>query len=798
MKCYHPHTYQKLGFDVVLQWIEDRLHSAEAKSSLQSLQASSDPAFLLPELQRVAEIKDALEFGDGLPGGLFVSTGDTLAKLRVKGNWIGAAELFQLLRWLEAIKTARTYFAKHEEQYPEMYAMLHAFPFEDKLIGRIKQILDERGNLRDDASPELARIRKDQGRTSKELRNTLYKILRQANDQSWSQDKEITIRNDRLVIPIKADFKGRVNGFVQDVSQSGGTVYLEPAAALPMNNHLRELQFKEQNEIVRIMQAISAEVGLEVEGLAAFQEIMIQLELINAKAKLAIVLEAILPEIKPEGGLLSLRNARYPLLQLKAQQEEMTVVPISLKLEKSNRILIVSGPNAGGKSVSLKTLGLLQLMLQCGFLVPVEEGSVFRLFDSLFLDIGDEQSVDTDLSTYTSRLYQWRKMGDKMNAHSLFLIDEFGSGTDPKQGGAIAESFLERFVRQQAYGIITTHYGNLKDYAEITKGIGNAAMQFDTKGLKPTYNLVEGLPGRSYAFEMAQRVGVHYTIIRKAKKKVGTEEIDTEKLLKQLEKKNLEVSRLVRRNQQREAELDKLLTHNRIEKERLHKEKKAILREAKVEARELIQDANRKIENTIREIKEKNAAKKATQKAREKLKAEMPVVEPKEEVVKPARSPQGNELRTIKGQAEVGDWVKLKSSESYGRLVELQGKKGVVVVGDLRLTVKLDQLIRIEAPKEPKKKQVASVRILGAGQREIKTEADIMGMRVEEAIPTVDRLLDNARLSGFNRVRILHGKGTGALREAVRKHLYDLNYVESATDAPIEEGGAGWTIVQMR
>lgn len=797
MKCYHPHTYEKLGFDVVLKWVEERLHSNEAKFALQEMQPMSDPALLLPELDRVAELQNALEFGTGFPGGLFVSTGEMLEKLRVKGNWIGPKELFQLLRWLDGIASARSYFGADQEQYPEMYALLHREEFEAKLIKLIRQIVDERGNLRDDASPELARLRRQQGSTSKELRNTLYKILRQANDQNWSQDREITIRNDRLVIPIKADFKGRVNGFVQDVSQTGGTIYLEPTAALPLNNHLRELHFQEQNEVVRIMQDVSAKLREYVEGLMVFRKIMIQVELIHAKAKLAISLEAILPQINLEKPYLHLRNARYPLLLLKAMQEPMTVVPISLSLDQNHRILIVSGPNAGGKSVSLKTLGLLQLMLQCGFLVPVEVGSEFQIFERLFLDIGDEQSVDTDLSTYTSRLYQWRQMGDHMNAKSMFLIDEFGSGTDPKQGGAIAESFLERFVRQRAYGIITTHYGNLKDYAEITSGVANAAMQFDTKGLKPTYSLVEGLPGRSYAFEMAQRVGVHHTILKKARQKVGTEEIDTEKLIRQLEKKNMDISRLLQRNKQKEDELEKLLIHNRIEQETLKKERKSILREAKVEARDLIQDANRKIENTIREIKEKNAAQKATQKAREKLRAEMPEVEPAPVSVKAARSKEGESLQVLTGQPKIGDWVKLKTSQSFGKLVELQGKKGVVEVGDLRLTVKLDQLIRIKAPKAPKEK-ASSINIIGIRNREVKTEADIMGMRVEEAIPAVDRLLDNARVLGLNRVKILHGKGTGALREAIRKHLGDISYIESAVDAPVEEGGAGWTIVQMR
>jgi DNA mismatch repair protein MutS2 len=799
MQCFHPHTFEKLGFDVVLNWVRGQLKTEEARESLQEIQPLSDPKILLPALARVNEFKYILEFGESFPNDIFVSIGNVLDKLTVVGNWVSQSELFHLLRWLKGIASARSYFKADPDSYPEMQKLVLEPPFRQALIKEIEKVVDERGQIRDDASPELRRLRKEQMRTSSELRNTLYRVLRKANESNWSQDKEITIRNDRLVIPIKTDFKGQVSGFVQDISQSGGTVYIEPAAALPLNNRLKELQIQEQNEIVRILQELTQAISTDAPELHAFRAVMVQLEMIRAKARLALKLEAILPEVDTEKNRLDLRNAYYPLLQLKAlEDKEVQPIPLSLNLNDKNRILIISGPNAGGKSVSLKTLGLLQLMLQCGFLVPVDEGSVMCLFQSLFLDIGDEQSVDTDLSTYTSRLYQWRQMGDNMNRHSLFLIDEFGSGTDPKQGGAIAESFLERFVNQKAFGIITTHYGNLKDFAEITPGVSNAAMQFDTEGLKPTYVLVMGMPGRSYAFQMARRVGVHPTILKKARKKVGVDELETDAMLRELERKNMRYSRLLKENERREQKLKGLLEKTEREKERLQRERKQIIREAKLEAKTLIEKANRRIENTIREIKEKNAAKKATQKLREKLRASIPEVEPvPEEKAVPSQKEKGGP-QILSGTPQPGDWVKLKSSDSFGRFIELKGKKAVVEVGAIRMNVPLSQLQKIKAPAPNKKDRVQVSLLGGTAHRRIKTELDVMGKRVEDALPEVDRFLDQARLAGLGRVRILHGKGSGILREAIRKHMMDLSFVKKATDAPIEEGGAGWTIVELR
>ncbi|MEL6134696.1 MAG: endonuclease MutS2, partial [Bacteroidota bacterium] len=446
-----------LGFDMILQRTQKYVSGPEAKARCQNLLPTADPDVLIPELRRVAEAKNIWEFEDHFPGGYYMAVEPILQKLKIEGDYLSSRQLSQFLSWLKGIRTLRGFLDKKKEIYPLLASLAHELPFSERMIPLIGNILDEYGNVGDKASPELARIRKQIISSGESLRDTLNRVLRRAHEKGWAQDREATIRNDRLVIPVRADSRGRVPGFVHDISQSGNTVYVEPTEALNLNNQLRELQIQEHNEVVRILREVTAklrEFAPEIEG---FQEVMVRLELTLAKAKVALDLNATLPTVNPEGQKLMLRDAYYPLLQLKAMEEKMTIVPLNLTLDPGRRIVVISGPNAGGKSVSLKVVGLLQVMLQAGFLVPVDEGSEFRLFDSLYMDIGDEQSIESDLSTYTSRLYQWRQMGDHMTRRSLFLVDEFGSGTDPTQGGAIAESCFGRFVKNRAFGVKKTH-----------------------------------------------------------------------------------------------------------------------------------------------------------------------------------------------------------------------------------------------------------------------------------------------------------------------------------------------------
>lgn len=799
MQCYNKHTFEKLGFDTILKEVAKRAMSEDAREKAFEIGPIESEELIVMELAKVDELRELLLFDDAFPMSRMPALDSILRRLELEGDWLKVESLKSLLQWFLSIKSIRSYMKSRKEKYPNLYQLVYSLPFQQEWINEIGKILDEHGNVRDNASPELNSIRKEQKSASNELRTQLNRILRKAQENKWTDAPEITIRNDRLVIPVKADNKSRLPGFVQDVSSSGNTVFIEPTASLQLNNRLRELQIREQNEIVRILQKFTAFIREDAEALRDFHKVMIDLDLLHAKAKLAVALKAVKPVVKGDSKSFHIREAYYPLLVLKSKQEKLDVVPLEVTFEQSRRIMVISGPNAGGKSVSLKTIGLLQIMLQSGLLIPVDERSEFRIFKRLFLDIGDEQSVESDLSTYTSHLSQMRLMGDNMNGDSLFLIDEFGSGTDPKLGGAIAEAFLERFVRVGGYGIITTHYSNIKEFAEVTEGVTNAAMQFDTDGLKPTYRLQEGIPGRSYAFEIAKRVGVHFTILRRAKQKIGKTQMTSEQLLLQLEEKNQAFTKLVNENKGKEAKLAKLLADNeRVEKE-LTDNRKKVMREAKQEARQLIQNANKTIEKTIREIREKQAERVATKRLRKDLQEALPQVEPEEEEVSPQATGKREEEAVIKilpNEVPVaGDYVRLKNSRSFGRLVELKGKRGMMEVGDMRIAVKINDIYKIERPKELKKNQIRARYQIPIGTPRF--ELDVMGMRVEEALIEVEKLLDQAMLTGLGFVRILHGKGSGALRDGIRNYLKDHGAVQSMKDAPVEAGGDGWTVVEL-
>lgn len=797
MKIYNPNTFTKLGFDVILKQVEALAVSEDAKAACAEIVPTADAAFLQNELQKVLEFRDLLTYDESFPFSGFSSVGYVLSKAAINGNWLNVEELNRIYKWLQIIKMVRGFITKRKEKYPSLNQLVGELPFAEYIITAIEKVLDPYGNMRDDASPELKIIRRQMQSVSVELRTTLNRILRYANENGWSIEKEITLRNDRLVIPLKADSKGRIPGFIQDISQSGQTIFVEPTESLVLNNKLRELQLLENNEIIRILTEITAKIGENIEMLVAFKDIITEIDIIRAKALLAKKLNANLPKFYPEGTKTHIMEGKYPVLQLRAMQQGLEVVPLTLMMDKKPRIIVISGPNAGGKSVSLKTVGLLQIMLQSGFLIPVDERSTFRMFDSLFIDLGDEQSVENDLSTYTSHLYQMRQMGDNMTHNSLFLIDEFGGGTDPKLGGAIAEAFLERFLRQGAYGVITTHYGNLKEYAQTHDGIGNAAMEFDTLELKPTYRLLYGIPGRSYAFEIAERVGVHRTIVSKAKSKIGKEQVNTEQLISDLEKKNIELAKLVTENTRKAAEMDK--SHRKYEelRDKLKNDRQSLIAQAKLEAQKIIEDANRKVENTIREIREHQAEKEITKKLRKALEDAAPILS--EEEMPAVKDKKETGFVILQNEVPVvGDWVKLKQGESFGKLVEVSGQKCVVEIGELRTSLKINQIVKIIMPEgadtlkhKPRILKVDKIKSVGV-------KVDVLGMRVEEALPLIDKKIDDAVWAGLSALSILHGKGTGTLRDAIRKHLRDLHVVASLESAPEDEGGSGWTIVRFR
>jgi DNA mismatch repair protein MutS2 len=805
MKNLSKQTETKLGYDILRDLLEGRAATEQGKEMCQQLRPFQHSNQVAPELDRVEECRDLLRFDESFSLDYAGNVTELLNHAAVPGNWLQVRDFHSFLRWLRMVREITTYFSSRQAKYPALAALVKVLNVNKALLKGIEAVVDDRGNIKDNASPKLQSLRKEQATQSADLRKSMQSILRHAVERGWSDAAELTIRNDRLVIPIKADFKGHIKGFIHDVSQSGQTIFLEPSSALEANNRIRQLVLEEHNEIVRILMALTAQVREDLPNLRRFTEVVAQLDFIRAKARLAVELDAFKPRFEPANKVLLLVKGRHPLLVLKQGKEKGKVVPLSVQMTPAQRIILVSGPNAGGKSVTLKTVGLLVLMLQSGLLVPADESSEFPWFTDIFVDIGDEQSIQSDLSTYTSHLKNMRDMLAHLREGKLFLMDEFGSGTDPRLGGAIAEAFLERFVDSGAYGIVTTHYGNLKTFADRKPGIVNAAMQFDPQTLSPTFRIDVGIPGRSYAFEIAQNVGVSKELLEDARGRIEGKQLETEDLLLRLEAQKHELETLLQENRRINEELAVILKRNQELSQRAKEEEARILREAHQRAQLLIDSANAKIENTIREIRESQAEKERTKTLRRELAQMLPAL-PAEEAEEIAAEeevvliPEEDESspETLPGAAIAeGDWVLLKDSNSYGQVLDLQDKRAVVSLGDMRITVKTKHLVKIKPPKDGRSPMMKRAGAMVAKKANVSLELSVKGFRVEQALPQVQRFIDDAILAGMPEVRILHGKGTGALREAIREFLAIIPEVKRTEDAPVDQGGAGWTVVYL-
>lgn len=796
MDNLNPQTEEKLGYPTILEHLAGRASTDDAKTAILHIKPFDDQVFLLEELARTDECKRLLDSSETYYLDYTGSVDSLIAQTSITGNWLNADEIFSFYKWLKMVRDLGNFFKGKKEKFPKLTHLAEGLIVDKELVARIERILDDRGNVKDTASDRLRDIRRSQANVSADLRKELSRILRNSIASGWSADSEITLRNDRLVIPMLADFKGRIKGFVHDISSSGQTIFIEPAETLDMNNRLRELIGEEQTEIVRIFTEFTRYAGSLADHLEGVADVVTHLDILRAKARMAQDLGAKLPRVSSKNNIYSLSKAYHPILLIRSRYKREKITPLNLDLDKEKRVILISGPNAGGKSVALKTVGLLQLMWQSGMLVPCEDESEFRMFNRVFVDIGDEQSIQSDLSTYTSHLRVMREMLDGLDNQSLFLLDEFGSGTDPRMGGAMAEAFLEKFVASGGYGVITTHYGNLKSYADKTSGIVNASMQFDPENLSPTYRIEVGIPGRSYAFEIASKAGIPESVIQRAKEKMEGGEVYSEELLLKLEEQRVELDQVIRDNREKREELGKLLQKNLTLNKTIEVEKAKILREAHEKAQNLIDSANAKIERTIREIKEIQAEKKKTHTLRKELVDMLP--EPPPDLQEFEEPEEKEQEFVIPGVPVVGDRVRMRDTSSVGVLLEINGKRGVVAVGDLRITAKLKELQIIQpgnAPSNNKKSREKSQRI--EKRANVSQELNVMGLRVEGAIPIVSKFMDDAILAGLTEVRILHGKGTGALREAIRQHVRLYPEVQSTKDERIEAGGEGWTVVRL-
>lgn len=817
---YPSNFEQKTGFDKVRLLVSDKCLSPLGKERVADMSFSTDFAFISNELDLVDEFVKIQQGETDFPANYFFDVRYSLKRIRPEGTWMDEKELFDLKRSLQTIHDIIRFFQPDEDgeiKYPALTALAGDILVFPQLVGRIDTILDKFGKVKDSASPELQTIRREMTITMSNISRNLQSILRAAQSEGVV-DKDVTptMRDGRLMIPVAPAFKRKIKGIVHDESASGKTVFIEPESVVEANNRIRELEGEEKREIIRILTDFTNFVRPLVPDILQSYEFLADIDFIRAKALFAIEIQGIRPVVEDKQQL-DWARAIHPLLYLSLKKQHKEVVPLDIELTAEKRLLIISGPNAGGKSVCLKTVGLLQYMLQCGLLVPMHESSRTGLFEHLFIDIGDEQSIENDLSTYSSHLTHMKYFVRNCNERTILLIDEFGSGTEPQIGGAIAEALLNRFNQHKSFGVITTHYQNLKHFAEDTPGIVNGAMLYDRHLMQPLFKLAIGNPGSSFAIEIARKIGLPEDVIAEATEKVGMDYINMDKYLQDIvrDKRYWESKR--QNIRQREKKLEDIIARYEKDLAEVNSQRKEIVREAKAEAARILSEANAKIENTIREIKEAQAEKERTKQARQELQSFKDSVSDAQEeddklARKMAKLKERAERKKQKASAqpefnrdviEVGDSVRLKGQTSVGTVLELQEKQATVAFGMIKSTVKLDRLEKVS--KNQIKKEIQKSTFVSEQTSEqmhekrlhFKQEIDVRGMRGDEALQTVTYFIDDAIQVGAQQVRILHGTGTGILRQLIREYLRTVPGVKNFHDEHVQFGGAGITVVEL-
>lgn len=831
----YPHNFeQKIGFDQIRQLLKGKCLSTLGEERVDEMTFSDNYDEINQRLEQVVEFVRITQEEEDFPAQYFFDVRPSLKRIRVEGMYMDEQELFDLRRSLETIRDIVRFLQQSDEEeetenspYPalrELAGDILVFP---QLIARIDSILDKFGKIKDNASAELLRIRRELSATTGSISRSLNSILRAAQSEGYV-DKDVTptMRDGRLVIPAAPGMKRKIRGIVHDESATGKTVFIEPAEVVEANNRIRELEGEERREIIRILTEFSATVRPQVPALLSSYEFLAEIDFIRAKALFGIDIKGLKPSFENQ-QIVDWFQAVHPLLQMSLTKHDKKVVPLDIILTRDKRILLISGPNAGGKSVCLKTVGLLQYMLQCGMLVSMHERSHAGIFSHIFIDIGDEQSIEDDLSTYSSHLTNMKMMLKSCNGESLILIDEFGGGTEPQIGGAIAEAVLKRFNLKGTFGVITTHYQNLKHFAEDHEGVVNGAMLYDRHEMRALFQLQIGNPGSSFAVEIARKIGLPEEVIADASEIVGSEYIQSDKYLQDIvrDKRYWETKR--QNIRKREKQMEDTIARYEQEIQELERSRKEILKKAKEEAERLLQESNAKIENTIRTIKEAQAEKERTRTARqeltdfkqqvenlekaaleEKIARKMEKLREKQERKKDKKAKQANAPETPVAPKvrpiEAGDYVRIKGQTSVGQVMEISEKNAVVMFGLMKTNVKAERLERTDAPKAAPLSSKATFVSSETQDRmyekklNFKQDIDVRGMRGDEAIQAVTYFIDDAILVGVSRVRILHGTGTGILRTLIRQYLATVPGVAHFQDEHVQFGGAGITVVDLK
>ncbi len=826
----YPDSFeQKIGFDRLREQVSARCTMRAARERLLGETFSSSAREIERRLSLADEMRILLQMEREFPDGEYPDIDQIVAKLRIEGTFLDVDEVRTLYRALSDIGHIVSFILNRADKYPALHARtrgVEAFPH---ITRRIEDLIDRFGNIRDTASPELREIRRMIREREGQASKRLQQVLAAAKSAGIvDADAQLSVRDGKTVIPVSAGNKRKLNGFIHNESATGRTVYVEPVEVVELNNELRELQYAERREIVRILTAFTEEIRPDVELIADSGDYLADIDLCRAKGGWAAENGCVKPILSTDDRLV-LKDARHPLLQQTLKAQGKPIIPLNMQLDRDKHILVISGPNAGGKSVCLKTVGIVQYMFQCGFPVPASEISELPVFRSIYIDIGDEQSIDNDLSTYSSHLLNMKHLLAGASSETLALIDEFGSGTEPIIGGAISESILERLVDKGCYGVITTHYANIKYFASNHEGVANGAMMFDVQQIRPLFRLEQGKPGSSFAVEIARKIGLPEEIIREAREKAGSDHMDIEKQLREIARDKYYWEQKRDRIRLTDRKVEELEANYSEQLSKIREERQQILRKAKQEAQQLIADANRQIENTIRTIKEAQAEKELTQLARKELETfreEVDVIdhskrdeEVAREIERIERRRQRREERKAKqGEQKkadtpapkpkpkelvVGSKVKMKGQDVAGEVRMIKGGKCQVAFGQILTMVDKNRLEVVsnneyrEATRPTTARTVLSTDI---SQRKLDftDHIDVRGMRAVEALEQVQDFIDDAVMVGVGSVTILHGKGTGALKEEIRRYLRTVPEVESARDEHADRGGAGITIVEFK
>ena len=795
---------QKIDFHVLRTQMEALCTFPLGKEEVQRIVFTSNKREIELMLDETHELMRILQDASlDLPVGGFYDLREDLARIRVEGLFLDENELFQLRKTLEATHQLRMFIQTlPEHEYPILSGMASQLPPLSLILRDIDRILDKFGRIKDNASPELATIRKELSQAQSSVSRLINSILKQAQTDGYiERDVSPTMREGRLVIPVPPMYKRKLGGIVHDESATGKTVFVEPAQVVEANNRIRELEGEQRREIIRILTLFANQLRPHIPDLLNTQLFLGHIDFLRAKALFAQQIGAIRPTVTDE-PLVDWQRARHPLLLLTLQKQGKTIVPLDILLNKKQRILLISGPNAGGKSVCLKTVALLQYMLQCGLPVPVSETSQMGIFQDIFIDIGDEQSIEDDLSTYSSHLRNMKHFVRYAKERTLLLIDEFGGGTEPQIGGAIAEATLDRLNKNGAYGVITTHYTNLKHFAEDAEGNVNGAMLYDRHNMQPLFLLQIGRPGSSFAVEIARKIGLPEDIIQVAVDKVGAEHVDYDKHLQDIarDKRYWETKR--QKIRQQEKKLEETIARYQNEMDNINRTKKEIVSKAKQDAADLLKQSNSLIENTIRKIKEAQADKETTRKVRQELEEYKQQISdnPKPKAAKSKPVKNKPQIKNTERELAVGDTICLKGQSMNGTILEIQGKNALVAIGALKSNVPLERLEYVSRTQLKKQTSATGARTSDeVRQRKLsfKHDIDLRGMRADEALQAVMYFIDDAIMVGAGTVRILHGTGTGALRQVIRQYLSTVAGVASYHDEHVQFGGAGITVVEL-